>query len=557
MKGVNPLVNTSKKKPILYIGLIAFLVIAVIGIAYDFISSAGGVVAIISVVVAFLILAAVLTVDAISRKKAAKLEEQNEDNDVFNFDEESRFLRHTDDSAAEDSSGDEQSRFAFSRRGRSGFDDNEQQFDPQDAYSGGYYPTGAQQPGGVPGAMGGFDDADEPVPDDSQGVPDYQADPQESDIVSEQSGVDQLDDIEDVSDDEVYSFSDEELSEEADDNPFAPVLKLDGPKRQKRQPEPVAEAVKATPEAVPPVQAQAEPVVDAAETEAEIEQPAAPQPKAAAAQPEPTAEAPAPAEKKPAQTAAQRRAAAAVPAASVVSTSVGGKDIDSFYDSMSDEDILYRDCVEVWASDARPSMQKLIKIVEAMEDKQASAALGREVEYANAMIDRINYFTQLEYIDELLEYQKHNFSTLVKDCLKRFSPFFMEKRLGLLWKGLDIDVMTDRRWFIFALTQVIFNSVEFTPHGGKIAISAKKHEDYIDLSVEDSGKGISPEELPFIFMAGYMGDEAPNESGRRTGMGLFIAQSVIRKMGGEMLAESTPGKGTRITMRMPVIEPIM
>jgi len=38
-------------------------------------------------------------------------------------------------------------------------------------------------------------------------------------------------------------------------------------------------------------------------------------------------------------------------------------------------------------------------------------------------------------------------------------------------------------------------------------------------------------------------------------MGLFIAQSVMRKMGGEMLAESTPGKGTRVTMRMPIIEP--
>lgn len=235
----------------------------------------------------------------------------------------------------------------------------------------------------------------------------------------------------------------------------------------------------------------------------------------------------------------------------VVASQSPGQSLDSFFEDMSEEDILYRDCVEVWAADAKTPTLRLMKYLEAIDDKRTADLLGRECGYINAMLDRMVYFSQIDMIDQMLDMQEYNFSVLVKECLKRFSPFFMEKKIGLLWKGLDINVVTDKRWFVFALTQVIFNSVEFTPAGGKIAISAKKNDSFIDLAIEDSGEGIDPEELPYIFVAGFMSDTAPNPHDRRTGMGLFIARSVLGKLGGDCLAESTKGKGTRIIMRLP------
>ena len=236
---------------------------------------------------------------------------------------------------------------------------------------------------------------------------------------------------------------------------------------------------------------------------------------------------------------------------SEVKRSERGQEIEEFFDHMSDDEILYSDCVEVWASDAKPAAVRLLKQVESLSDKKTADSLGREAEYVNAMLDRIYYFTMLDSIKDNLELKKYNFSAMVKECLRRFSPFFMEKRIGLLWKGLDIDIVTDKRWLIFALTQVVFNAVEFTGLGGKIAISAKKEGSMIHLMVDDSGCGIADDDLPHIFMAGFMGDNVPNESGRRTGMGLFITRSVVEKLGGTVTAESTVGKGTRITMILP------
>lgn len=238
----------------------------------------------------------------------------------------------------------------------------------------------------------------------------------------------------------------------------------------------------------------------------------------------------------------------------VIASMAPGQTIDSFFDGMNEDDIVYRDCVEVWASGAKNPMIKLLKYVESIDDKKTAGLIGRECEYVNAMIDRMLYFSQLDMIDQALNMKEYNFSVLVKECLKRFSPFFMEKKIGLLWKGLDVNVVTDKRWFIFALTQVIFNSVEFTPQGGKIAISAKKTDDYIDLVIDDSGEGIDNEELPYVFTAGFMGDDAPNPDETRTGMGLFITRTVLQKLGGECMAESTKGKGTRIVMRLPAMK---
>ncbi len=228
-----------------------------------------------------------------------------------------------------------------------------------------------------------------------------------------------------------------------------------------------------------------------------------------------------------------------------------GKEIEEFFDDMSEDELLYSDCVEVWAADAKPAAIRLLKQVESLNDKKMADSLGREAEYINAMLDRIYYFTMLDSVRDNLELKKYNFSAVVKECLRRFSPFFMEKRIGLLWKGLDIDIITDKRWLIFALTQIVFNAVEFTGLGGKIAISAKKEGSLIHLMVDDNGCGISDEDLPHIFMAGFMGDNVPNESGRRTGMGLFISRSVVEKLGGTITVESTIGKGTRITIILP------
>lgn len=492
--------SSPRKKNIIFIGVIAFLSISFIGILLDIILKKEGRLAIPAVAVAFFVLAIFFLIEWIVRKRSDR-DLDGDDNLYLSQDEvpnEQRFLRHAepvdDDDNWEDASIDD-------------FDsDDDEDFVPA-----------APQPRGRFGGV--FRKREQNENEISSVIADERSQQTEYFSDDEQPDANDFDDIDE-------SF-DDDFEQEPEEDFLKPVMVIGAPSESAEETE--NETDEPEPEQEAPVQDEV--YADEPDTFDEIEN----------AQ-EPVEETEDDFVPVPITRSAET---------SVAAVSAAGQTLESFYENMSDEDILYRDCVEVWAADAKPNILRMIKYIEGIEDKQTQTLFGKECEYINAMLDRIYAFTQLEYIDDMLEPKQYVFSTLVKECLKRFSPFFMEKKIGLLWKGLDINVVVDKRWFIFALTQVLFNAVEFTDEGGKIAISAKRNGEYIDLIVDDSGKGISPEEMPYIFVAGYMGDDSPNEDGRRTGMGLFIARSVIVKMGGDVFAESSPGKGTRVTIHLP------
>ena len=494
--------SSPRKKNIIFIGVITFMSISVVGIILDVILQKKGRLAIPAVAAAFFVLAIFFLIEWIMRKRSER-ELDTEDDQFYAQDDmpnEQRFLRHAqpvedeyDDDEWEDASLDD-------------FGDDEEDFVPA-------------APAAPRGRFGGvFRKRDQNENEISSVISDERA---QDDAFFEQE-----DDVTDFEDDN-DAFEDN-FDDEPQEDFLKPVMVIGAPEEQRETLIEDIEPEEVQPEAEEPAEPEQEEEDIPAEDEAEEISDDIPDEDGFTPVPLPRS----------AETA-------------VAAVSTTGQTLESFYENMSDEDILYRDCVEVWAADTKPYILRMIKYIEGIEDKQTQALFGKECEFINAMLDRIYAFTQLEYIDDMLEPKQYVFSTLVKECLKRFSPFFMEKKIGLLWKGLDINVVVDKRWFIFALTQILFNAVEFTDEGGKIAISAKRTGDFIDLIVDDSGKGISPEEMPYIFVAGYMGDESPNEDGRRTGMGLFIARSVIVKMGGDVYAESSPGKGTRITIHLP------
>lgn len=524
------------KKPTLLILLVVFIVVAAAGIIVDFVLDKNGVIAFISLLAVFLLISGFLIFEVIRRRKS-KSEAENAARN-----EDQRFLRHYSSDGSEDNTfrgsawGGEvinSHRFVESEPDDDDDDDNDyrssfsrssysfEQDEPQDEPSYGFEQDDDEPELSEPPELS--EQPHEPVTPRSRepeymSMPASQAPPRRSFLFGKKTP-----------EGETVQLVEDNIPQSRPEPQPAPMPESRRePQPEQNQERPFANyrrAPEPQPQIQPQPQAEAQPQMQ--EEFKPVELPQKKQPVAAAAAPSP----------------------GAVKSSGV--EFVDGQSLESFYSSMTEEDILYKDCVEVWAAAAKPCVLRLMKYIEGIEDKRTAALFGRECEFINAMLDRIYYFTEMDDIKNQLEPKRYNFSSLVMECLKRFSPFFTERKLGLLWKGLDIEVVTDRRWFVFALTQVIFNCVEFTPQGGKIAISAKKDGSFVELCIDDSGSGIKPEELPFVFMAGFMSDDAPNPENTRTGMGLFIARSVVRQMGGDVLAESVPGKGTRIVMRMP------
>jgi signal transduction histidine kinase len=135
-----------------------------------------------------------------------------------------------------------------------------------------------------------------------------------------------------------------------------------------------------------------------------------------------------------------------------------------------------------------------------------------------------------------------------------------ELQRDLLNKGLQLqsslaaalpELNLDRQRIAFALRALLENAIKFTPQGGTIALSVEALDDSVRLVVRDSGPGIAREELPKVFEKLYQIDPAHTGQVRGFGLGLYYARQFAQSHGGNILLESTPGKGTVATLILP------
>ena len=99
------------------------------------------------------------------------------------------------------------------------------------------------------------------------------------------------------------------------------------------------------------------------------------------------------------------------------------------------------------------------------------------------------------------------------------------------------------------LGNLVKNAITHTPPGGVITVGARGSGSMVEFSVSDTGSGIAPEDLPFIFERFYRAERARERATGGAGIGLTVARSLVEAHGGTMRAESVPGKGTRSPSR--------
>jgi two-component system sensor histidine kinase BaeS len=99
------------------------------------------------------------------------------------------------------------------------------------------------------------------------------------------------------------------------------------------------------------------------------------------------------------------------------------------------------------------------------------------------------------------------------------------------------------------LANLLANALRYTPEGGRITIDVRQENGEARVTVEDTGSGIAPEDFPHIFDRFYKSVDS-----RGTGLGLAIAKNLVEVHGGEIWAESEPGAGTKMVIRLRKLE---
>ncbi|HKT46232.1 MAG TPA: ATP-binding protein [Candidatus Acidoferrales bacterium] len=153
-----------------------------------------------------------------------------------------------------------------------------------------------------------------------------------------------------------------------------------------------------------------------------------------------------------------------------------------------------------------------------------------------------------------MEIRRVNSVEFVESCVETSLRRAAEKDLQIsvnLPKGLP-DVAADRRRLAEVLQNLLDNSVQYTPAGGRIIVTAAIKDDEIIFTVADTGIGIPRSDQPRIFERFYRVDVARSREAGGTGLGLSIAKHLVEAHGGRIWVESEVGRGSRFHFSVPV-----
>ncbi|GEK91936.1 histidine kinase [Alkalibacterium kapii] len=151
----------------------------------------------------------------------------------------------------------------------------------------------------------------------------------------------------------------------------------------------------------------------------------------------------------------------------------------------------------------------------------------------------LNYL-KLENSGKELDLQEIAVDNIIKTILKKYAVFFIYKDITVTYDPSTYSVLSDKKWLEVLIEQLVSNSLKYTKEG-EISIYFKDEQ---TLIIEDTGSGISQEDLPKIFEKGYTGLDGRLHE-KSTGLGLFLSRKVCHRLGHNLLIDSELGKGTK------------
>jgi two-component system sensor histidine kinase BaeS len=179
-----------------------------------------------------------------------------------------------------------------------------------------------------------------------------------------------------------------------------------------------------------------------------------------------------------------------------------------------------------------------------------------EADRLNRLVDDLQELSRVEARAYPLDIRPLDVSSLVQTVTKRLAPQAESKRISLdLELTRDLPrILADGDRAVQVLTNLTANALQYTPEGGKVTIAANRINDEVQISVRDTGIGISPEHLSHIFDRFYRVDKSRSrQAGGGSGIGLTIARALVEAQRGRIWIESAgEGLGSTFMFTLPI-----
>lgn len=199
----------------------------------------------------------------------------------------------------------------------------------------------------------------------------------------------------------------------------------------------------------------------------------------------------------------------------------------------------------------RTPLTVIIGMAESLESK-ASKMIKRN---ANQLLKLVNELLEIGKIESNytnLELSSKDIVKFTKYCMESLESLAKNKEISLRFQtninNLIMDFDVEKMQLV--LNNLLSNAIKFTPANGTIDVSVNTINDFVNISVKDSGIGISEENTEHIFERYFQ--EKKNQSTKGSGIGLTLSRELIKLMNGSIVAKNNDDKGACFTITLPV-----
>lgn len=192
-------------------------------------------------------------------------------------------------------------------------------------------------------------------------------------------------------------------------------------------------------------------------------------------------------------------------------------------------------------------------------DEQTFTLIRHEAARLRRLTEELGLLSRAEAGELANHPRPFSAADLLQGLIARFQPQFnaCEVDLALSLPPDPPQAYADPDRLAQVVINLLSNSLRYTPAGGSVAVSLVPYEDYVRVSVRDTGVGIAPEHLALIFERFYRVDKSRARASGGTGIGLTIARHLVYANGGEIWAESEGlGAGAAFHLTLPTYRPM-
>jgi len=203
-----------------------------------------------------------------------------------------------------------------------------------------------------------------------------------------------------------------------------------------------------------------------------------------------------------------------------------------------------KDYYTLWAHQIKTPIAAMGLILQERDDDN-SRELWDNLQKIEHYAEMVLCYVRLDSDSTDYVIKEYDLDGIVRQAVRKFSRQFIRKRLRLTYQPLGRTVLTDEKWLLFVIEQVLSNAVKYTKSGGvELYI-----EEPLTLCIRDTGIGVAQEDLPRIFEKGYTGCNGRFDK-KASGIGLYLCKRICMKLGHEISAESPSNGGTVIKIKL-------